>query len=165
MRIGCSPAYAFAHFAEHLTYEDLVWSARRVAELGFCGLQLETYNREQKDLYAGGQVVAIRELFQDLGLEISQFNVHSLKSELTSLDRARRIAGIEAFKELVEIATKLGQVDVICLPASPPPELIAEYYETYPGAPAGPIYPVRPILAADMGHVRRNTAPVPGHHH
>ena len=140
MRIGCSPAYAFAHFADRLTYEDLVWSARRVAELGFCGLQLETYNRGQKDLYAGDQVYAIRDMFQDLGLEISQFNVHSLKSELASLDSVCRAAGIEAFKELVEIATKLGQVDVICLPASPPSELIVEYYETYPGA-------IQPVLS------------------
>ncbi len=139
MRIGCSPAYTFAHFAEHVRYDDVVWSARRVAELGFCGLQLETYNLEQKGIYAGDRVYALRDLFKDLGLEINQFNVHAIKSDMVSLDRKRRDAALEQFKELVDIAAHLERVEVIDLPSSPPPELVVSHYETYPGG-------VQPVL-------------------
>lgn len=139
MKIGCSPAYMFAHFQENVTFTDVIGSAKRVAQLGFCCLQLETYNLKQKDIFNGDRVNKIRHLFQDLGLEISQFNVHAIRRDLVSLDKKRRNTALEELKNLVGIAAELGLVDVITIPSSPIPEMIIEYYETYPGG-------IQPIL-------------------
>ena len=134
MRIGCSPAYCFAHFAEGLTYDDLVWAIKRVAELGFAGLQLETYASDQVAFYTAEHICEIRDLYQDLGLESSQFIIHSAKSGVSSADEAAWQAALNEVKRLVDVCHKLEVIHTVNVPASPPTECVASFYETYPGA-------------------------------
>lgn len=134
MRIGCSPAYCFAHFAEKLTYKELLWSIRRVNMLGFSGLQLETYVSDQLTFYRDDQIREIRDLYRDLGLEASQFIIHSAKSGISSVDSKAWGAAFDEIKQLVEICVKLEIIQTINIPASPPRECVVSYDETYPGA-------------------------------
>lgn len=134
MKIGCSPAYCFAHFAEKLTYDDLVGAIRRVSELGFAGLQLETYASNQVGFYTDPHIRDIREMYRDLGLESSQFIIHSAKSGVSSIDTTVWQSALEEIKYLLEVCTKLEIIHTINVPASPPKECIVSYYETYPGA-------------------------------
>ena len=140
MRIGCSPAYVFAHFGEKLSYDNLIWSINKIAELGFAGLELETYNKDQMDIFTDEHIKEIKDLFLSLRLESSQFIGHSIKAEIASIDDKQRKIGIEELKRLVEICKKLGIIEVFNIPSSSPPELIVEYTETYPGA-------IQPIIA------------------
>lgn len=134
MKIGCSPAYCFAHFAEQLTYENLVWAIRRVGELGFSGLQLETYASNQVAFYTDDHIHDIRKLYGDLGLESSQFIIHSAKAGISSIDRAVWQSALDEIKHLVEVCVKLEIIHTINVPSAPPLECVLSYYETYPGA-------------------------------
>ena len=134
MRIGCSPAYVFAHFGEDLSYDNLVESINRVKKLGFSGLQLETYNEKQIDIFTDEHIKTITNLFNSLRIESSQFIGHSIKSLIASINIEKRREGIEKLKELIEICKKLEIIQTFNLPFSPPPELVFSYTETYPGA-------------------------------
>jgi sugar phosphate isomerase/epimerase len=134
MRIGCSPAYCFAHFAEALRYDDLVWAVKRVAALGFAGLQLETYSSSQVQFYTDKHIRELRDMYRDHGLESSQFIMHSAKSGVCSLEEAAWKSALEEVRTLVDVCSRLEIVHTINVPASPPSECVVSYYETYPGA-------------------------------
>ena len=144
LRIGCSPAYVFAHFGEDANYDNLIWSISRVKELGFSGLQLETYNERQIDIFSDKHIKTIKNLFNSLGIESSQFIGHSVKSLISSVNVEKRQEGIEKLKKLIEICEKLEIMQVFNLPSSPPPELILSYTETYPGA-------MQPVMSISDG--------------
>lgn len=146
MKIGCSPAYVFAHFGEAATFDDVIWCAKRVAELGFKGLQLETYNKRQMDIFTDKQIKVIGNLFRSLGIEASQFVAHSIKDDLVSLDRNKRESGLREFKKIARICEKLGIIEVINIPSSLPPEIVGGYMETYPGAPPETLFIPENIL-------------------
>lgn len=136
MKIGCSPAYVFAHFGEKATFNDVIWSAKRVAKLGFKGLQLETYNKRQMDIFTNERIKAISDLFKSLDIESPQFVAHSIKGDLASLDKKRKEDGIKEFEDIVKICERLEIIHVITIPSSIPPEIVSGYMDTYPGAPA-----------------------------
>lgn len=144
MKIGCSPAYCFAHFGEKLTYKDLLWSIRRVKELGFSGLQLETYASNQVAFYTDAHIHDIRILYGDLGLESSQFIIHSVKAGVSSIDSTVWGMALDEIKHLVEVCAKLEIIHTINVPSAPPLECVLSYYETYPGA-------TQPILDLPSG--------------
>ena len=150
MRIGLSPAFGFAHFGEHITLEKIFQLVSMGHELGFCGFQLETYSKEQIDIYTDKNISRIKEHYLKLGMESSQFIGHSLKSDIASLEKKCINQGLEELKKLVEICNKLKIIQIFNIPASPSSELIADYYETYPGA-------VQPVIdfpkGADWGKI------------
>lgn len=135
MKIGCSPAYVFAHFGEKATFDDVIWCAKRAAKLGFKGLQLETYNKRQMNIFTNERIKVISDLFKSLEIESPQFVAHSIKDDLVSLDKKRREAGVKEFEDIVRICERLEIINIITIPSSIPPEVVSEYMETYPGAP------------------------------
>jgi sugar phosphate isomerase/epimerase len=134
MRIGCSPAYLFAHFQEKVTAENLEWAIRRVAELGFSGLQLETYDSSQVCLYTEASIRRIRALFESLNLESSQFVAHSVKDGVNSLERQDQERGLAELECLVKICRQLGFIHTITIPSAPPRQMTVRSREIYPGA-------------------------------
>ena len=134
MKIGCSPAYVFAHFQDKVTFENLEWAIRRIAELGFSGLQLETYDSDQIGLYTKATIAKIRDLYESLGLESSQFVAHSVKNRINSLSGSEQDVGLIELKMLTEICRDLGIIDTITIPTSPPRQMVTKSHEVYPGA-------------------------------
>lgn len=144
MRIGLSPAFGFAHFGEDITLEKILQLVSMGKDMGFCGFQLETYSKEQMDIYTDENIKIIRDHFITLNMESSQFIGHSLKSDIASLEKKRIEQGLEELKKLVEICNKLKIIQIFNIPSSPPSELIVDYYETYPGA-------VQPVIDFSQG--------------
>ena len=144
MRIGLSPAFGFAHFGEHITLGKILQLVSMGKDMGFCGFQLETYSKEQIDIYTDENISRIKEHYLKLGMESSQFIGHSLKNEISSIEECRIKEGLDELKRLVEICRKLEIIKIFNIPASPPSELIADYYETYPGA-------VQPVIDFPKG--------------
>jgi sugar phosphate isomerase/epimerase len=134
MKIGLSPAFGFAHYGENINLEKILKLVSMGYEMGFCGFQLETYSKEQMDIYTDENINRIKEHYLKLGMESSQFIGHSLKNEINSIDNKKIDQGIEELKRLVEICKKLEIITVFNIPAAPCPKLIVDYYETYPGA-------------------------------
>ncbi len=135
MNIGCSPAYVFAHFGEEATYDDVIWSIKQIAKLGFKGLELETYNKVQMEIFTDERIKNITGLYRSLGLRSPEVIAHSLKDELVSMNRGRRENVIKEFAMIVEICGKLEIISVINIPSAIPAEMVSEYMRTYPGAP------------------------------
>jgi len=144
IRIGLSPAFGFAHYGENICLEKILNLVSMGKRMGFCGFQLETYSKEQVDIYTDENIIIIRDHYRKLQMESSQFIGHSLKSDISSLEKKRIRAGIEELKKLVEICNKLEIINVFSIPASPPTELITDYYETYPGA-------IQPVIDFSKG--------------
>ena len=144
MQIGLSPAFGFAHFGEHITLERILQLVSMGNDMGFCGFQLETYSKEQIEIYTDENICRIKDHYHRLNMESSQFIGHSLKSDIASLEKNRIKQGLEELKKLVEICNKLKIIRTFNIPASPPTELIVDYYETYPGA-------VQPVIDFHSG--------------
>ena len=127
MRIGLSPAFGFAHFGEDITLEKILQLVSMGKDMGFCGFQLETYTKEQMDIYTDENIRIIKDHYSKLEMESSQFVGHSLKSDIASLEKKRINQGLEELKKLVEICQKLKIIQIFNIPASPPTELIVDY--------------------------------------
>ncbi len=142
MKIGLSPAYGFAHFGDEIDCARILQLVRSGKKLGFSCFQLETYDKKQMAIYTAENIRTIRDLYLEQGMQCSQFIGHSIKEEIASIDRKRIRQGMEELKRLVEFCVDLGIVSIFTIPSSPPPEIIEDYYETYPGA-------VQPVIRYD----------------
>ncbi len=56
MQIGLSPAFGFAHFGEHITLKRILQLVSMGKDMGFCGFQLETYSKEQIEIYTNENI-------------------------------------------------------------------------------------------------------------
>ncbi len=140
MIIGASPGFIFAHFGDKARYEDFIWCINEAAKIGLKTLELETYNEEQKAVFASQeQVATIRQLFKDHGLQSPLFFAEHLKAKVLSLDRKVREGAFDDLKKTIELCKNLEIVDTVGLSSGLPPEFISKRHNTYIGAPPSSI--------------------------
>lgn len=85
-------------------YEEAI---RRIASLGFKGIELIAWNRESLDEYfTPRKVKELRELMEFLGMELTGFNVPI--QGVTSLKKEDQDAALSLFKKQVELTQEFG---------------------------------------------------------
>jgi sugar phosphate isomerase/epimerase len=125
----------FAHFGDKVFFDEVIEGASRAKALGFPSLGLEIYCDEQYAAYTPQSIRAIRDHFQQLGLESTAFLACAPRAKLASITPEVRRAGLADFQRIVDIVSALGVTDIISLVSSAPPEAVTSYLQTYPGAP------------------------------
>ncbi len=96
-------------------YEDAI---RRVARLGFRGVELIAWDREALETYyTPGRIAALRSVLSDEGLVLSEFV--TTPGGIASPDRQRRAASVDHFRRAAEVARELGSPIINSVVATP----------------------------------------------
>jgi sugar phosphate isomerase/epimerase len=134
MRLGCC-VWNFTHPHYAPPYEDAV---RAVGELGFDGVEMIVFSREDLEGYfTPAKVRELRELIRSYGMESSEFVLYAYCADgLESLDPDRRADALGVFARAATVAKELGSptinivshwVEGLRAPIAYPPSFVHPY--------------------------------------
>jgi len=132
--IGCTAAYAFAHFGTKFGFKEYLWCMKQVAQMGFACFEMEILRAEHLQMYTKEGIRNIRDKADELGLAIPLFTAWFTQPFLYSVDPDRRAKGLKLFQQSAEIGRDIGST-YIHLGSDFPPEFVQAYSKEYEGAP------------------------------
>lgn len=116
-RFGVSPAFAISSYGNQFTPDNIIEAMEKIQPWGFTNIQIEIFDNDKVDLWLAGEVTKkVKNVAEELGMNISQLVGHLLIDDCASPSALFSNSGIETMGRLVSIAKGLGCVGSITLP-------------------------------------------------
>ena len=127
--------YDNGHYVKAPSFNDIIETIRKTADLGYDAVELETLvNSQVADVYTADNIKTMRKVLSEVGISVPHFNAYSVTSALSGATRREREEGIKTFRNIITIAKGLG-AKLLIFSGSPLPGVKFSPGKIYSGGP------------------------------